>query len=138
MDERRWRAVLVGPGDRVSLGGVWRTVKATQTDRYATGGLAVIFIFEEGRPARRPATELLPVIPRADWSLVEETAGAAPVYELECVHCADRCEPTNEPSGRTAWPIDHSGLNQGHDVFRSVVTSVLRVVPHAPGGPVNG
>ncbi|WP_326812571.1 hypothetical protein [Streptomyces scopuliridis] len=135
-DERRWRAVMVGTGDRVRVAGHWRTVKGARTDRFLTGGLAVILDFERGRPVRMPATSLLDVVPRGDWVVVEETAGGPPTYELECTLCGEFCQPTNAPSERGPWALDHTGRT-GHDIFRAITTSFLRVVPTPPGGAFN-
>ncbi|MGW6771944.1 DUF7848 domain-containing protein [Streptomyces sp. NPDC055037] len=129
--EWRWRAVMVRIGDRVRVAGHWRTVKGTRTDLFVTGGLAVILDFERGRPVRMPATSMLEVVPPGDW-VMEETAGAPPIYELACTLCGECDQPSNALSEHDPWALDHA-VRTGHDAFRAITTSFLRIVPTPPG-----
>jgi anti-sigma regulatory factor (Ser/Thr protein kinase) len=46
-------AVTVRPGQCVRAWGAWRTVRAVRSERYATGGLAVVIALDDGGPALR-------------------------------------------------------------------------------------
>lgn len=51
--EARIAAVSVRPGQRVRARGAWHTVRAVRSERYASGGLAVIVVLNDGGPALR-------------------------------------------------------------------------------------
>lgn len=60
--EARIAAVSVRPGQCVWVWGTWHTVRAVRSERYASGGLAVVIILDDGGPALRlHAAELLTV-----------------------------------------------------------------------------
>ncbi|MBX9395001.1 hypothetical protein K4749_15665 [Streptomyces sp. TRM72054] len=60
-------AALIGPGDVIGYGGMWRTVKKATTALGPMGGLAVVVTWEEGGTARFPAgDELLLGKPESD------------------------------------------------------------------------
>ncbi|QNE74936.1 ATP-binding protein [Streptomyces finlayi] len=46
-------AVTVRPGQCVRVWGAWRTVRTVRSERYASGGLAVIIALDDGGPALR-------------------------------------------------------------------------------------
>ncbi|MFD5186896.1 ATP-binding protein [Streptomyces sp. NPDC058357] len=46
-------AVTVRPGQCVRAWGAWRTVRSVRSERYASGGLAVIITMDDGGPALR-------------------------------------------------------------------------------------
>lgn len=46
-------AVTVRPGQCVRAWGAWHTVRAVRSERYASGGLAVIIVLRDGGPALR-------------------------------------------------------------------------------------
>ncbi|MFF2066420.1 hypothetical protein ACFVWZ_32220 [Streptomyces sp. NPDC058200] len=91
VDELRLCAMRLQRGDRVIVAGRWREIRDARTDRYATGGLAMVLIFETGPPLRLPAASELTVVPAntiratdqgsvvrvAGWSLNENTAGGS-------------------------------------------------------------
>lgn len=54
-------AITVRPGQRVRARGAWRTVLTVRSERYATGGLAVVLGLDEGPALRVPAAESLSV-----------------------------------------------------------------------------
>ncbi|WP_234899915.1 ATP-binding protein [Streptomyces filamentosus] len=54
-------AVTVRAGQAVRVWGQWRTVQSVGTERYATGGLAVVLGLDEGPLLRVPAAEPLAV-----------------------------------------------------------------------------
>ncbi|WP_282697050.1 ATP-binding protein [Streptomyces sp. CC208A] len=54
-------AVTVRAGQAVRVWGEWRTVRSVGTERYATGGLAVVLGLDEGPLLRVPAAEPLAV-----------------------------------------------------------------------------
>ncbi|WP_328767970.1 ATP-binding protein [Streptomyces sp. NBC_00286] len=54
-------AVMVRPGQRVRVRGEWRAVRTVRSERYATGGLAVVLGLDEGPALRVPAVEPLAV-----------------------------------------------------------------------------
>lgn len=59
--EREVAAVMVRPGQRVRVRGEWRAVRTVRSERYATGGLAVVLGLDEGPALRVPAAEPLAV-----------------------------------------------------------------------------
>ncbi|MFI6060839.1 ATP-binding protein [Streptomyces sp. NPDC051286] len=58
-------AVTVRPGQSVRVWGAWRTVRSVRSERYASGGLAVVIGLGEGPALRLPAAE--PVTVRGGW-----------------------------------------------------------------------
>ncbi|MFD9421172.1 MULTISPECIES: ATP-binding protein [unclassified Streptomyces] len=74
--EAQIAAVSVRPGQCVRVWGAWHTVRTVRSDRYASGGLAVVIVLDDGGPALRlhPA-ELLTVRTTA---AVESPVRAAP------------------------------------------------------------
>lgn len=57
-------AAIVRPGDVIGYEGQWRTVREIKTVVLPTGGLAVLFAWEEGGTDRFPAgDELLLALP---------------------------------------------------------------------------
>lgn len=52
-------AATVGAGDVIGYEGQWRTVKAISAVTLPTGGLAVVFAWEEGGSTRFSAGDLL-------------------------------------------------------------------------------
>lgn len=73
--ESRIAAVSVRPGQCVRAWGAWRTVRAVRSERFASGGPAVVIVLDDGGPALRlhaaepltvratPAVEVASVIP---------------------------------------------------------------------------
>ncbi|MFJ2703065.1 ATP-binding protein [Streptomyces sp. NPDC087428] len=60
--ETQVAAVSVRPGQCVRMWGAWHTVRAVRSERYASGGPAVIVVLDDGGPAvRLHAAELLTV-----------------------------------------------------------------------------
>jgi anti-sigma regulatory factor (Ser/Thr protein kinase) len=59
--EREVAAVMVRPGQRVRVRGRWRAVRTVRSERYATGGLAVVLGLDEGPALRVSAAEPLAV-----------------------------------------------------------------------------
>lgn len=60
--EARIAAVSVQPGQCVRAWGAWTTVRAVRSERYASGGPAVVIVLDDGGPALRlHAAELLTV-----------------------------------------------------------------------------
>ncbi|MGW2655795.1 ATP-binding protein [Streptomyces sp. NPDC001478] len=51
--ETQVAAVSVRPGQRVRVWGAWHTVRTVRSERYASGGLAVIVVLDDGGPALR-------------------------------------------------------------------------------------
>lgn len=51
--EAQIAAVSVQPGQRVRVWGDWHTVRAVRSERYASGGLAVVIVLSDGGPALR-------------------------------------------------------------------------------------
>ncbi|MFE8936540.1 ATP-binding protein [Streptomyces sp. NPDC007872] len=54
-------AITVRAGQSVRVWGEWRTIRSVGTERYATGGLAVVLGLDEGPLLRVPAAEPLAV-----------------------------------------------------------------------------
>ncbi|MGC5397542.1 ATP-binding protein [Streptomyces sp. DT20] len=60
--ETQIAAVSLRPSQCVRMWGAWHTVRAVRSERYASGGLAVIVVLDDGGPALRlHAAELLTV-----------------------------------------------------------------------------
>lgn len=60
--EARIAAVSVRPGQCLRAWGAWTTVRAVRSERYASGGPAVVIVLEDGGPALRlHAAELVTV-----------------------------------------------------------------------------
>ncbi|MCZ4101880.1 hypothetical protein G3I60_06570 [Streptomyces sp. SID13666] len=57
----RVAALRVQRGDRVSVRGQWREVKAVRSDRFASGGLVVVLVFTSGLALRLNAADGLAV-----------------------------------------------------------------------------
>ncbi|MFD8687276.1 ATP-binding protein [Streptomyces sp. NPDC059651] len=51
--EAQIAAVSVQPGQCVRVWGGWRMVRAVRSERYASGGLAVVIVLDDGGPALR-------------------------------------------------------------------------------------
>ncbi|BAU86045.1 hypothetical protein SLA_5163 [Streptomyces laurentii] len=66
---REAAAVTVTKGQSVRVGEQWRAVRSVATERYATGGLAVVLGLDEGPPLRLPAATALAV---RGWDEVRE------------------------------------------------------------------
>lgn len=56
-------AVSVQRGDRVSVRGQWREIKAVRADRYAWGGPVVVLVFKSGSALRVHPAKVLMVDP---------------------------------------------------------------------------
>ncbi|MCX4794907.1 MULTISPECIES: hypothetical protein [unclassified Streptomyces] len=50
-------AVTVRPGQSVRAWGTWHTVRSVRSERYASGGLAVVIGLDDGPALRLPASE---------------------------------------------------------------------------------
>ncbi|NGO69124.1 ATP-binding protein [Streptomyces boncukensis] len=56
-------ALTVRAGQRVRAHGAWRTVRSVRSERFATGGLAIVLGLDDGPALRVPATHPLTVRP---------------------------------------------------------------------------
>ncbi|MDX3855389.1 hypothetical protein [Streptomyces sp. AK02-01A] len=139
--ERHRLAVLLVPGDRVTIDGHRRQIKATRLDRCATGGSVAVITFQSGPSLRLPAATLVQVVAPVpasavwfgDWSLREDVSGGPPTREVMCTTCHERYETGDDPAALTTWCVPHAGRT-GHTGFRTTATGFLRAVVRP--GPV--
>lgn len=105
------------------VNGCWREVRATGTDNYPSGGLAVWLSFTDGARVRMPAAEPVTVIPRNDWSLGYD--GRSPVFEVACTTCGASPPASHDSGARAPWCLDHA-RQTNHTGFRTTTTAHLR------------
>lgn len=126
-------------GDWVNVRSEWHQVIAVRMDRYVTGGLAIEFTFETGRPLRIPAVALVSVRPadmtRQGWSVMDDPLAGSPVHEVECTACHESPQPSDSATGQRDWCVNHV-RRTGHTGYRTTVTGFLRVLEESAGGAV--
>lgn len=125
-------AVLLRRGDRAQIDGRWREIVGTRTERFATGGLAVVLSFQGGPPMRLPATARVAVAPGGgaiapDWSMTDDPYGSPPIHEAECTTCGAHCQPSYDTAAQRPWCIEHAAQT-GHTGYRTIVTAFLRAM----------